>query len=69
MKSIIIDILKYLLVVTVIPVCCVSVSLLLGLSQGEKVEEFLFGIIAGAVLDLIYSIYVLGFKKNLRNKS
>ena len=63
MKSTIIDVLKYLLVVTVIPVLCVSFSVFLRISQGEKVEEILFGIIAGVILDLIYSMYILLFKK------
>lgn len=51
-------ILKYLLFI-IIPVISILFCLVFELAQGEKIEEIIFGIISGFVLDLIYLIILL----------
>ena len=53
------NIVRYLFVVILIPVVSVALSLLLRIAQGERLEEVLFGIIVGIVLDIIYCLYIV----------
>lgn len=60
--------LKYLLLI-IIPSVSVLICLIFELAQGERIEEIIFGIISGIVLDLIYLIVLLLMnKKSVHNK-
>lgn len=62
-------IIKYLMFV-IIPSLSVLICLMFKFAQGEKVEEIVFGIMLGLVLDLIYLIILLITKrKTSHNRS
>ncbi|MBO5421771.1 MAG: hypothetical protein J6A67_07500 [Clostridia bacterium] len=62
-------IIKYLMFV-IIPSLSVLICLMFNFAQGEKVEEIVFGIMLGLVLDLIYLIILLITKrKTSHNRS
>ena len=55
-------IIKYLMFV-IIPSLSVLICLIFKFAQGEKVEEIVFGILLGIVLDLVYLIILLITKR------
>lgn len=55
-------IIKYLMFI-IFPVLSVFICVMLRLAQGEKVEEIVFGIMLGFVLDIIYLVILLINKK------
>ncbi|MBR4049367.1 MAG: hypothetical protein IKK09_02605 [Clostridia bacterium] len=63
------NILKYLLFI-IIPAVSVLLCVTFELAQGERIEEIIFGIMSGIVLDLIYLIVLLLMnKKSVYNKN
>lgn len=60
-------IIKYLMFV-IIPSLSVFICLVFKVAQGEKVEEIVFGIMVGIVLDLIYLIILLLRKRKTSHK-
>ena len=60
-------IIKYLMFV-IIPSLSVLICLIFKFAQGEKVEEIVFGIMLGIVLDLIYLIILLLRKRKTSHK-
>lgn len=60
-------IIKYLMFF-LIPVASILLCVLSRLAQGEKTEEAVFGIMLGLVLDFIYLIVLLIFKKKATQK-
>ena len=55
-------IIKYLMFV-IIPSLSVFICIVFKLAQGEKIEEIIFGLMLGFVLDLIYLIIFLLIKR------
>lgn len=60
-------VIRYLMFL-IIPLVSVLVCVLFRLAQGEKTEEVVFGIMLGAVLDLIYLVALLIIKKKASEK-
>lgn len=63
MKLKIMNVLKYLAFV-LFPILSVFLCLALGVAQGERNEEIVFGVLLGIALDLIYSLFLFMISKN-----
>lgn len=67
MKMKVRNILKYLLLI-IIPIISVVLCMVFRLAQGERIEELVFGVMLGILLDFIYSIVLL-FVSRISNKA
>ena len=67
MKMKVRNILKYLLLM-IIPIISVVLCMVFRLAQGERIEEIVFGVMLGILLDFIYSIVLL-FVSRISNKA
>ena len=67
MKMKVRNILKYLLLI-IIPIISVVLCIVFRLAQGERIEELVFGVMLGILLDFIYSIVLL-FVSRISNKA
>ncbi len=57
---------KYLMFV-IIPLFSVFICLCFRIAQGEKIEEVVFGLILGVVLDIIYLLILLIIRRKNRD--
>ena len=52
----------------IIPIISVVLCMVFRLAQGERIEEIVFGVMLGILLDFIYSIVLL-FVSRISNKA